>query len=158
MKIGRKIIIALLVCILLESAVLLIWGGGVSQEKLMEQGIYTELYSPGLLAEKIENAVLSDELSFQVKYYGSIDDLEDLADKTWNIGYVNNRYVDYVEADYTVYPMEKDMLDAMPRDGEKLAVYSADFEGIDKCVTDMMESRAAPARYLVESSAPVSST
>ena len=163
MKIGRKIIIALLVCILLESAVLLIWGGGVSQEKLMEQGIYTELYSPGLLAQKIENAVLSDELSFQMRYYGSIDDLEDLADKTWNIGYVNNRYVDYVEAEYeefkgyveaeyTVYPMEKDMLDAMPRDGEKLAVYSADFEGIDKCVTDMMERRAAPARYLVESS------
>ena len=152
----------MVVFMLLLCAVLLC-GCGVSQEKLAEQGIYTELYSSELLAEKIQEAVLADELSFQVMYYGSIDDLEDLADMTWDIGYVNTRYVDYIEADYeefkgyvaadyTVHTMEGEMLKGMPRDGEKLAVYSADFDGVDLCLTDMMERRADPARYLVESS------
>ena len=138
-------------------------GCDVSQEKLAEQGIHTELYSPELLAQKIEKAVLADELSFQVMYYGSIDDLEDLSYMTWNIGYVNNRYVDYIEADYeefkgyvaadyTVHTMEGDMLKYMPRDGNELKVFSADFDGIDICVTDMMERRADPARYIVKSS------
>ena len=154
----KNIVVFLLLC-----CAVLLCGCGVSQEKLAEQGIYTQLYSPELLAERIEEAVLADELSFQVMYYGSIDDLEDLADMTWDIGYVNNRYVDYIEADYeefkgyvaadyTVHTMEGEMLKGMPRDGEKLAVYSADFDGVDLCLTDMMERRADPARYLVESS------
>ena len=151
------VVFILLLCAVLFS------GCGVSQEKLAEQGIYTELYSPGLLAERIEDAVLTDELSFQVMYYGNIDDLEDLADMTWDMGYVNNRYVDYIEADYeefkgyvvadyTVHTMEGDMLKGMPRDGDKLAVYTADFDGVDLCLTDMMERRADRARYLVKSS------
>ena len=153
----NMVVFMLLLCAVLLS------GCGVSQEKLAEQGIYTELYSSELLAEKIQEAVITDELSFQVIYYGSIDDLEDLSDMTWDTGYVNNRYVDYVEvdyeefkgyvvADYTVHTMEGDMLKGMPRDGDKLAVYSADFDGVDLCLTDMMERRADPARYLVESS------
>ena len=162
MKKAIKIAIFLLVVILIEISALILTGLEVSQEKLAEQGIHTELYSAELLAKKIEKAVLSDALSFRVTYYGSIEDLESLADKTWNIGYVNNRYVDrvevdyeefkgYVTADYTVYTKDEDKLDAMPREGDGLAVYSADFEGIDKCVTDMMERRAASARSLVES-------
>ncbi len=163
MKTAKKIIIILLVCILLEGAALYIWGRGVSQEKLMEQGIDTELYSPELLAEKIENAVFSGDHSFQVKYYGSIEDIEDLANKSWAIGYVNNRYVDHVEvnyeefkgyvaADYTIYTTGEDILAGLLRDDGSLEVYSADFAGIDQCVTDMMERRADPARYLIQSS------
>ena len=144
---------------------LLLTGCGVSREKLEEQGIHTELYSAELLAKKIEEAVLADEAAFRITYYGSIEDLEELSDMTWDIGYVNNRYVDYIEADYeefkgyvtadyTVHTMEEDMLKNMLRDGDKLKVYSADFAGIDACVTDMMERRADTARYLIESSLP----
>ncbi|MBR4019353.1 MAG: hypothetical protein IKK12_07370, partial [Clostridia bacterium] len=114
----NMVVFMLLLCAVLLS------GCGVSQEKLAEQGIYTELYSSELLAEKIQEAVITDELSFQVIYYGRIDDLEDLSDMTWDTGYVNNRYVDYVEvdyeefkgyvvADYTVHTMEGDMLKGM---------------------------------------------
>ena len=141
---------------------LLLTGCGVSREKLEEQGIHTELYSAELLAKKIEEAVLADEAAFRITYYGSIEDLEELSDMTWDTGYVNNRYVDYIEADYeefkgyvvadyTVHTMEEDMLKNMPREGDKLKVYSADFAGIDMCITDMMEHRADPARYLVKS-------
>jgi len=138
---------------------LLFAGCGVSQEKLMKQGVYTELYSSDLLAEKIQNAVLSGDLDFQVTYFGSIEDLEPLSDLTWKKGYVNNRYVDYVEADYqefkgyliadyTVHTMEKHMLDSMPREDDGLAVFFPDLGGIDRCMTDMMGQRTDPARYL----------
>ncbi len=144
---------------------LLLAGCGVTQEKLMEQGIYTELYSSSLLAEKIENAVLTGDLDFQVTYFGSIGDLEPLSDMTWNKGYVNNRYVDYIEADYeefggyvvadyTVHTVETDMLEGMLGDGAELKLFSPDIDGIDLCMTDMMERRADPARYLIENSLP----
>lgn len=150
---------------LLACMALLLTGCGVSREKLAEQGIYTELYSPELLAQRIEQAVLTDERSFQMTYYGSIDDLEDLADMTWDMGYVNNRYVDYIEADYeefkgyvvadyNVYTIEEDMLEGMPREGTALKVFTADQQGIDQCMTDMMERKAGRARYLVENSLP----
>ena len=153
-------ILAITVCL-----ALLLAGCGVSREKLEEQGIFTELYSPQLLAQRIEQAVLSGESEFSMVYYGSIEDLEDLADMTWNTGYVNERYVDYIEAeyeefngyvtaDYTLHTMEEEMLRPMAGEDGALKVYTADRQGIDLCMTDMMERRAEQARYLVKSTLP----
>lgn len=156
---------SILIPILAACMALCFAGCGVSREKLEEQGIHTELYSPELLAQRIEQAVLAGENSFRLIYYGRIDDLEELSDMTWDTGYVNNRYVDYIEADYeesrgcvtadyTVHTTEEDILHGMPKEGDVLRVYSADQQGIDQCMTDMMERRSEKARYLVENSLP----
>ena len=157
MRKSVKLFLLLIVFALLSA------GCGVSREKLAEKGIYTEIYSPELLAKRIETAALKGEESFRVTYYGEISDLEDLADMTWETGYVNNRYVDYIEAeykefdeyviaDYKVHLMEKELLDGMPRNGDAIAVHMPDQQGLDNCVTDKMERRTECARYLLDNS------
>lgn len=151
--------------LLLACAVLMLAGCGVSREELMERGIYAQPYSSELLSKRIEETAIAGDSYFRLVYYGSIRDIDSLQDNAWNRGYVVSRYVKqvdveyreydgYVEADYTIYTMDGDILAAMPRNGDELAVFPVQMDGVDRCLMDMMEHRAEKARYLVKADLP----